>query len=374
MAVYSVMSLLTLVLAGLSKTITERKDSNRIGFGVVLILVLWTFIYAFRYNTGSDFFGYVKDYFRASSYSYKEYIEAYRDVGFYSMTWILNRIFKNDWLPYNIVLGILVYLPTLVLIYRKSDYTISAVLLYIFTMTYYSGFNGVRQGIAVGFVFYAYYMYFERRKYFKYFLIILLAFTFHSTALVVIPFHFLSRMRVKSANYIVFVGVMVVSYFALFDLWSNVISLLEALGQDKLVNDYSDITNDRGSSFLRFAVAILPVIIAYFSYRKLKIYDRFDTLDRDILLCTFAGLFSLFSMKYWGFSRIGLYFASSQVLLIPRFSELFGNKGSKMVVLILILILYFLYMYSLIMHGEGALDPYTFIFGHNLTGNWNDYL
>ena len=376
MFVYSTLIILTAIFGIIFYYTGTNKKGEYSNIGLFFILVVWVTVYSIRYKTGTDFSGYVKDYFRAAAFPYHEYIDLFRDKGFYTLTWILNRLFRNEWLPYNIILAVLTYYPILVVIQKKCDHFVISILLYIFTMGYYAGFNGVRQSIAVSLVFYAYYIYFEENRYLKYFLLVLIAFSVHSTAIIVIPFHFLSKVKVKSRLYIPLVIVFVISFIALSGFWSGFIDALEFMGQEKLASDYADISDDEGSSITRFLVAALPVALTYIFYNQFKTVrpdGEDDYMDNDIMLCTYTALFSLLSIKYWGFSRVGLYFSTSQVMLIPRLSNAFKERRVKIAILIIISALYFAYMIALLLHGEGRLLPYRFLFDYELTGNWNDY-
>ena len=335
---------------------------------VISVVAIMVFVYASRYHVGTDFGGYLQAFNSATYYSFDTYIDMYRDIGFYGLTWILNRAFQGNWFLYNIVLAVIIYLPILLVIRNKmDDGFISSVLLYVFTMAYFIGFNGVRQAIAIGLVFYAYHTFFCKKKYFKYCIFLIVAYFFHSTVLFVLPFHIISKLKVKSITFKTISLIMIASYFAIWNLWTKLIYLLDSLGQEKLASDYAEIVTNQGSSFLRLAVAILPVLLAMIFYKRLKKFDYNDTLDKDIILCTFGAIFTMYSMKYWIFSRLGLYFSISQVLLLPKLSKIFGDEKSQKAFMFIMIILYFGYMMALLAHGDGELVPYEFAFGKDLS-------
>lgn len=368
MVVYSVMSIAIIVFGVLFRNLNYDRGRKTSILSVISIVSVMIFVYASRYYVGTDFGGYLRTFNSATYYSFDAYVDMYRDMGFYGLTWILNRLFQGNWYLYSITLALITYLPILLTIRNEiADDFIYSLLLYVFTMAYFNGFNGVRQAIAVSLVFYAYYNFFCKKKYIKYGIFLVVAYFFHSTVLFVLPFHILSKLKVKSITFKTISLVMIVSYFAIWNLWTKLIDLLDSIGQEKLASDYAEIVTDQGSSFLRLAVAILPVLLAMIFYKRLKEFDYNDTLDKDIILCTFGAIFTMFSMKYWLFSRVGLYFSISQVLLLPKLSKIFGDEKSQKAFMFIMIILYFGYMVALLAHGDGELIPYEFAFGKDLS-------
>ena len=122
--------------------------------------------------------------------------------------------------------------------------------------------------------------------------------------------------------------------------------------------DYSEVPKDVGSGFLRFIVAMLPVIIGY--YFKGRLESKFKNVNNELVICLFGALFMLLSMKYWIFARVSSYFSLSQILFIPKLYKVFSENSQK-VGCAIILLLYFAYMIALLIHGEGAYYPYVFM-------------
>lgn len=369
MIVYSLMSIAIVVFGFVFGNIDYGKSRKTSIISFVFILSIMVFVYASRYYVGTDFGGYLRQFNTATRQSFEQFTDSYRDIGFYGLTWVLNRIYNGNWLLYNATLAVLTYLPILVVIRNEiGEFFVYSALLYVFTMSYFSGFNGVRQAIATGLVFYAYYMCFKNKKYVKYILIIAVAYLFHSTALFVIPFHILSNIKVKSKIFPIVTAGFTISYFLIWNMWEKLMTLFESMGQDKLVNDYAEIEVAEGSSFLRLLVCAMPVIVALLFYNRIKEFDGDNNdLDKDIVLSTFSTIFTLFSMKYWLFSRVGLYFITSQILLIPKLSKIFYSVKAQKIFMFLMAILYYAYMMALLSHGDGELVPYVFSFGKDLS-------
>ena len=359
MVVYISMTVLTLIFGYFFTHNKKPTESNKsLNLEIWTVLIVWVLVYSLRYMTGTDFGGYLRSFNLASRTDYSSYMTNTRDFAFYSLTYFLSKLFNGNFIAYEMVLAILSYLPILIVCREESeDYTFSA-LLFIFIMNFYNPFNGVRQGIAVSLLFYAHYMLFKRKKYIKYIIMVIIAFGFHSTVLFVVPLFLLSSLKVNNKFLWIVIGGITASFFALNSLWGNIIKLFEATGQEKLANDYASITLE-GSSFTRFLVSVLPVVVGLVFYKKLK--ETRDDIDSDIILSLFAAIFMLFSMKTWIFARISYYFSSAPIILISKIPHMFNKEKNKYAIAILIVVLYFAYMVALLLHGEGNYLPYTFI-------------
>ena len=360
MVVYLCNIAITLILGCVASVVSPRMKDKRISkFWLSFVLLSWLIIYAFRYNVGADFSGYYF-YFKRIGFqqqSLVEFVGGQRDFLFAILEYLCYQIFNGNWVTFSIIIGILTYLPVLSTIRNESNNFTLASLLYIFTMNFYAGFNGIRQGIAVSFVFFAYYQFLKRKKYILYFIFIIIAFGFHSTVLVTVPFHFLSLKKVSSKLFRFTIVFMLFSYMFLWQLWAYLIEFLEMIGQDKLASDYANAMTD-GSSLLRMIVYIVPAIIGIFYYDKMK--RKYQNIDSEIILILLASFFMLLSTKYWLFARVALYFYMHTIVFLPKLDCAFA-KNSKKIGMLLVATLYFAYMCIMLLRGDGGCLPYNFI-------------
>lgn len=329
---------------------------------MLFILLTWVIVFAFRgISVGADTSGYIY-YFnsiKSSDMSFAEFSANQRDWLFGYLEYFCCKIFNGSWVCFQIVVAIIIYVPILKILNKKAEYLLSSLLLFIFTISFFSGFNGMRQAIAMSMIFYAYYDFFLEKKYFKYIVFLLIAFGFHSSVIFVIPIHFLSRFEIK--KYVVKFSVILTLLLFLFiwQIWPYLINFLVSIGQTKMASDYAEVSKNDGSGFLRFIVALAPVVIGYFYKEKLE--EHFDNVNNELILCLFGALFMLLSTKYWIFARVSSYFSLSQILFIPKLYLIF-SKDSRKMGCVIILFLYFSYMIALLLHGEGNYYPYDFIF------------
>ena len=366
MRVYLAVIFITLILGVITANLRE---SDRLAgkyltasvIPIAMILIVWVYVFAFRDLTiGSDTNGYYYFYHEIipEKISLKEFIDTQRDWLFSILEYVCARLFHGSWLGFQIVVALLIYIPIIAVVVDKSANITASLLLFIFTLAYFSGFNGMRQAIACSLIFYAYYQKFLRKKYLSYAMILLLAFGFHSSVIFVLPVHILSGLNYKSWIVRISSLLMLVLYFSIYQLWPRIIRFLQAIGQTKMAQDYQKLPVGQGSGFLRLLVVIIPVILGII-YRT-RVEGRYYKSDGELILCLYGALFMLLSTRYWIFARVSSYFSLSQIMYLPKLDCIFTEDNQKLGIFF-ILLLFFLYMIALLIHGDGGYYPYRFI-------------
>lgn len=362
MTVYLANIILTLIVAKAAenaiffKKIHKKRNGEISTFCILLILSIWTFIYAYRgIEVGTDTSGYIGFYqlLKQSTQSYVEYLEIAAEPLFESIKYFCCKVLNMNWVFFAFTIAVLTYFPVIYTVKKegKRNFCFS-LLLYIFLMFYYSGFNAMRQAVAVSITFLSYYSFFKKKKYVKYFFCMFIAFNFHSTAVIAIPFHLISKLELKSKRLWAIIGVLVLSVFAFPVVWNYATSLLLVVGKDYVDNSFS------GSGYLRVVVCAVPVVIGLWKYRILKQVD--EEIDQQIILLILATFLLVFSTNNWLFARVADYCYIFAILYIPKLQYIF-TENSRRLGKVLIGGLYFLYMIALMLHGDANLYPYTFL-------------
>ena len=328
---------------------------------MICILSMWVFLYAFRSsNVGSDTSGYMFFYNKIArdNLTLSQCLISGSDKLFEILRFSVNKLSKNNWIVFSIVTACMTYVPAILFIKKENrDYFATTLLLYITTLVYFSGFNAVRQAIAVSITLYAFIYYFREKKYFKYFISIAIATGFHSTAMFVIPFHMLSKLPLKSKALKIIIIAMIFSSLFFNSVWNIVISALSFVGNETLATRYAN-NNYTGSGYLRIIVALIPVVLGIWKYKLLK--EKCKHIDEYLILLIFNSIFLLLSTHNWLFARLSSYFMPFYVLFLPRLNFIF-KKNSRLIFIVLMNIVFLLYMFFLLLHGESNLYPYTFI-------------
>ena len=326
--------------------------------GVLMVTAIFVFFFAARWNVGTDYMNYYTRFLKLLNTSYGDIIGS-RDWGYYLLTAFWEKTVSSDYFVYSLFLGVIIYLP-IVLTYRKySSNFVMTCALYIMLCLYTWPYNGMRQSIAVSLLFVGYPLLYEKKNLWKYALLVLVAFVFHSTALLVAPFILLIRLKPWKTPFVL--SCVCILFFIIFmpSLWSTVIQFLENIGQDKMASDYSDFESLRaGVSILRVAVAGIPVFLSFIYYDKIK--ARNPHIDIVVNMCVMNLLFLLCGYRLTVVARFATFFNIGLPLLIPEFVNVF-NKNSRKLATVLLYVLFFLHMITLLPNDSGLI-PYRFIF------------
>ena len=189
-----------------------------------------------------------------------------KDVGFFGFVALLKCIFGDNVRVYFFLLATLQMLP-MALVYRKySNNFWLSIFLFVASTDYTSWmFNGTRQFAAVVIVFAALPLLLKKR-YAWTVLLILLASTFHQSALLMLPVILLVQGKAwnRRTNFVLVAILLAVLFVGEFT------SLLDALMEDtqyqNVVSDWKA-NGDDGTNILRVLVYSVPTILA-FVYRK----------------------------------------------------------------------------------------------------------
>ena len=365
MTIYITISFITLFLGRVicngENVYIDNKNNTRALIALSLLLIVWSIVYTFRgIYVGGD----AQVYFAKYKLIYQNdielttYFSQYRDIGFALLQYLCLKLSDGNWFVFQFVLAIFTYFPVIYTIYKHSEDILSSLLLYIFTMVFFSGFNGTKQAIAVSIIFYGYYEGFLKKKWIWFIISSLIAFSFHSTVILVIPFLLLSKYRINSRPVWITICVLIFSFFVIWDLWIYILAFLEGIGQIKLAKDYASVdASARGSSLLRTIVSFSPVLIA--SFNKKFLFEHNKKNENEMIILIFASLFTMLSMRYWIFSRMASYFNIVSIMFIPSLVNLLPAKNIK-IGKILVCFMYFLFMVILLLHGDGHFYPYYF--------------
>lgn len=354
---------------GQSQSIQETRRKSYLHPMFILVFVVLAFPYVARYGVGTDYYGYFLFYEWYSEYTFKQIMDM-TDFGYYLLSWVDYKIFNGNWYWHCIVLAVLTYMPVLYYYFRFSNNLAYVMMVYILFMLYFSPYNAVRQCLASSMLLIAVISIIEK-KYLKCLTFFIIAYTFHSTVLIIIPLLIFSFFSYRNRIIRVVKITMFASVIFLQGLWSKILDLLGGLGQDKLVSDYSnaDISGKDGVSLLRVLVYLVPVIIVLFWGRYIyetffsENYDEASTKHINFVFnaVEFAAIFMVAGLKYWVFSRLSLFFALFVPILLGYTYPALPKKYQALF-RISSLILFFIYMWLLV-HNESNLLPYITEFG-----------
>jgi len=340
-------------------------QSAKVNMAWMCIFIIWVLMYGLRFHVGTDswsFYASFQRYLVEGQQTFSEFVLARRDTLFSALEYACYKVFNGSWIGLQIVLGFITYLPIVLVIKRESVSYAYTVLLYIFTLSFYTGYNITRQAIAVGITMFSYYYFFREKKYKSYAMGILIALGFHSATMFAFPFHFLANREYSRKRALILSTIMGGVLVVLDPLWHKAISLLSFLGQDKMASDYATLS-DNNMNIFRLLVFLVPAIFVFIFYDVLK--EEFPDIDHECNLVTFAAIINLCGSRNVIFARVADFIMITQILLMPKFKFAF-HKKTRWVANGIILLLYFIYMFLILRSGDGHYIPYDTVFNFDV--------
>lgn len=224
-------------------------------------------------------------------------------------------------------------------LYRFADPFEIGTYLYITTGCYLVTMNGIRQYLGAAILFAAVKLLMDG-KWKQYFLVVLLASTMHTSALIMLPVYFVVRRKAWSiATVCIMVPAMV--GFVFFD---EMISVVFTVLQDTQYGHYREYFAQagHGANILRALIAAAPLVLAYMKRKELK--EQWRESDVFANLCLLDFLFMLFSTYNWILARFSIYFGLYNLVLLSRLIKTCKGR-EKALLYYLVIFCYFIYFY-----------------------------
>lgn len=263
-------------------------------------------ISAFRFEVGTDY------------HTYREAIVYYRnniepswlnyEPGFVCLNKILAKYTENGQL-----LIIVTAIITLTLFYIAfNKYSINNVqswFLFVSLYLYLTSFNIIRQFIAIS-IFLVFMSAFINRDFKQCCFVVLLTSLFHTTALLLIPFYYFLKIKVKIKNIIAIIIVSMVGILFINSLLNRFFLMFPK---------YAIYKESEGGGSLYNIIFLLIVLIALVYIKERKIFKACDIkkLDFYILTCVFTLVITMLSYRIVFFARASYYFFAILLFSVP---------------------------------------------------------
>lgn len=199
-----------------NKALAQGREMNKLGVltkGLLVFAVLTLiFTAAFRYDIGTDFQAYYKadEIFSADPW---EALKSFSEPGIAFMIRIIKYFFpENKNVAFIAVFSLFTIGLSVPVLLKWNDDYLFTLLLYIFAGCWHGSFNGVRQFLAATFIVLGFRFIFEK-EFWKYAIMVFLAFLFHTSAIVMIVPFFVMRNKITIRNILLLaIGTLVVAF------------------------------------------------------------------------------------------------------------------------------------------------------------------
>lgn len=326
----------TMIIVGFVKPTTKELKKTKL-----ILLILPIFIYAaIRGNGKGDYFNYIS----RGQYLYNWSDVFHRNIGMEIGYKIVSYVIKILRLPRQSVIIVFNFISALCLydfIKRYSTHWTMSVLLYL-PIFFQFEMHAARTGVAISIVFWGM-KYIEDRKFIKYCIVVIIASSFHTTAIVALILYWLYKVKLKTS-----ISIIILTFDLLFSMFiglDRVVSIiLSSLHLNSILTKYLAYSSsvDYGYSMKIYDPRILIGVIVYLvccSFIKDELpYERFSL--NSIYIYVF--LMIAFSNHTFLAYRISIYFYYPIIALLPKLISdnrmIFGdNKKAKVLIFYVVL-------------------------------------
>lgn len=263
-----------------------------------------------------------------------------RDWGFVFYQMIIKTVFSHPQ-PFVLITSAFTIIPIFLTIKKYSPDVLFSVFLFFVGGAYVSSMNGIRQFLVASILFYASSLIFQGKKY-RFFILVLITSTIHSSALIMIPIYYVVRRESWTRRTFLSMFAVVFLFFG-FNNFSQILTPLLATTQYSSYVGNILYDSNNGANLLRAVVSFIPVFLSYIYYKELKtklvnynVYINFSLLNFII---------SLFATYNWIFARLNMYLSLYNLILLPAIIYYCFNKKDRLLVKYIAFCLYLIYFY-----------------------------
>lgn len=270
----------------------------------------------------------VKDMSFRSVYYFQSYSSF--EIGFLFFTKIIT-LFTNNFQVFLVVIAVLQFIPIAFLFYKYSPNIILSYFVYGGLVLYLFSFSGLRQALAISICILAIENLFNKKTKF-FILLVLLAYTFHRSSIIVFLIWPLSKIKMKPS-----IAISVVLFLLILSpFYGNILGYIVGFLFDN--GRYGHYLETQGSAITMFVVYAILLLLSFLRKRD---DDYMRLLRWLVLLCVFAQ--SLGTLGNGALTRIGYYFNIYFALLMPEMLATLEKNGRKITngVSVILLCVYF---------------------------------
>lgn len=333
MIIFYITIFITFIISLLSRLLGYK--NKQVGGALFLVvIVIFTIVSGLRTTIG-DTPIYIDQY--KSLANFNGLIEG-KDKGYTVLMLILYQISTNPQFMI-FVTSCITNVLGLIGLYKYRNILELQTYMYITSGFFLTTMNGIRQSIASVILFISTDL-IIKGKFKTYLLVVLLASTIHESALIMIPLYFVVRQKSWSKQTLIIIIVSSIGFLFFYQLAPI---LFDMLG-DSTYAVYKDdvLSGEGGSTFIRWIINLVPVILAYMSRHKLeKLWPESNIFVNISLINVILMGFSLYN---WIFARFSIYFQLYNFVLLPFIiGKCFGDKKETRLIYYLFIVCYFIF-------------------------------
>ncbi|MCW3805815.1 EpsG family protein [Plebeiibacterium marinum] len=274
--------------------------------------------------------------------------------------WLINTLFVKFEHGYRYVFALMCALTYLNLFLIAKEEKVLPVLipfLFSFGFIFFSN-NIIRQSFAITLFIYSI-RFIEQKKFWRYFLSVMIIFLFHTSALLLIPFYWIGRIRLSKSYWIIAIFGSIILYK--LNIFHNIIRLIASL-----IPKYSAFIGLAGHDEFRggFGLSIILLIILGISvalFAEFVQKNRRHSLYFNLFMMGVCFSIMLFSSAY--FYRFTFYLFYIVLLLIPIILKNIEKVNFRRITFVYFFLFSLMWWIKALLFNDGEPLPYqSFLF------------
>ena len=330
-----------------------------------IIIVLFG---AFRVDVGADWPAYKRLFVYLKVEEFSD-LFLYREEPLYILVNYLLKSIYDNFSFFIFVLFSVTFLLKFKIFNRFSPDVYLSTIIYFYTVFVIYDVNGLRQGIALTLTLLSV-IYIYKNKFLPFLLLVITASFFHKSAIIFIPFYFISKFNfsVKRYYYIILITLILATPVREIFKMSSLYNSLMATEAFEHYSAYQNAENYQVDiSVFSFAVfqRVFIIIVFLFYFNKVELFDKkLVRILRNGYVLGFV-IFMLFSFSAEMAARLSFYYKSFEILMIPILVSSFDAVDKRIIYLVIFTMFAVIGLSRLLALPEGMLIPYQ-----NLIYNW----
>ena len=278
----------------------------------------------------------------ASDFSAFQWSEAGKGPAFSLGIVLYKSLVSSDFHGWLFLIAVICVIPVMRTLIKYSCSFGFSCFLFISTTIFTYLVNGMRQFICVAIIF-ACIQLIEEKKFFQYLIVILLLSTIHSSALMLIPFYFITKIRPWTmGTWFMIAGGLTFGYF--FDRFRPMVEMF--LENTEYENYIEVLSSGTGSNLYRLAIAAVPVVLSLIGRRYLWEADNtVINICVNMSIINFILYFIATFTSGLAVGRMTTFFDIFNILLLPWLLKNLFTRQSYRVLACLCIALYIVYFY-----------------------------
>ncbi|NLB36202.1 MAG: EpsG family protein [Clostridiales bacterium] len=354
------------IIAFVTAAFAERRPSRRLGglgypkpniIAFILPAIMFTVYSGLRQRCGDTYY-YIHSYELLQEGMDMPKFTFRGNQMFEILQWLCRRV-TDDAQLFIFICAVISLVPVIYILYKYSYPFDLSIFLFV-TMGYFSlSMNGMRQYVAAGILVLGTKYFLSERKgaWYKFILIALIAYLFHSSAIIMIPLFFITRRKAWTPLTFIILTASVFFFMMFQDLLPSFLGFIEDSTYDRYVeNKWFTSGQEGGSSIERVFVMAVPVVLSYMARHRLALLGRKGDILVNLAVVNFA--ISIISLNNWIFTRFSIYLGTYLIILIAWVvTQGFNNKSARYFY-IMCIALYCFYFYELRYSIQDYWSPY----------------